>query len=166
MVCFLFFFSSRRRHTRWPRDWSSDVCSSDLNVSEERNITIEVTGKVEAEIAHIDLDQMDQVITNLLDNAIRHMDDGGNINICVNNDVEQLEIEVSDDGYGIAEDDLPFIFERFYKADKSRTRDAKERGTGLGLAIVKNIIEAHEGEITAQSIINEGTTFHITIPNQ
>src|SRR5690625_2850331 len=66
------------------------------NVSEERNITIEVTGKVEAEIAHIDLDQMDQVITNLLDNAIRHMDDGGNINICVNNDVEQLEIEVSD----------------------------------------------------------------------
>lgn len=71
-------------------------------------------------------------------------------------------ITVEDDGTGIPEEDLPFVFERFYKADKARTRG--KSGTGLGLAIAKNIIDAHNGRMTVASKLDEGTTFTIFLP--
>src|SRR5690606_22259624 len=74
-----------------------------------------------------------------------------------------LRLEIEDEGDGIPQEDLPFIFERFYKADKSRKRT---RGTGLGLAIVKNLVEAHEGSITVRSRLGQGTTFTVTLPVQ
>ena len=73
-------------------------------------------------------------------------------------------MEVSDSGSGIPEEDLPFVFERFYKADKARTRG--RAGTGLGLAIVKNIIDAHRGHISVQSKIGQGTTFSFLLPRK
>lgn len=136
------------------------------NIAEEKEISIIIDYRLEIVKAMVDDDQIEQVLTNLLDNAIRHMHHGGTINLIVKNTPKQLTIQVSDDGVGIPEVDLPFIFERFYKADKSRTRNSKDKGTGLGLAIVKNIVEAHKGTITVQSKINEGTTFTIVIPNQ
>lgn len=110
----------------------------------------------------MDVDRMEQVMTNLVDNAIRHTADDGTITIhakLINNGVK---IDVKDSGHGIPEEDLPFVFERFYKADKARTRG--RAGTGLGLAIVKNIIEAHRGTISVHSKENEGTTFSMYIP--
>jgi two-component system sensor histidine kinase ResE len=112
----------------------------------------------------MDVDRMEQVMTNLVDNAIRHTADGGTITIhakLINNGVK---IDVKDSGHGIPEEDLPFVFERFYKADKARTRG--RAGTGLGLAIVKNIIEAHRGTISVHSKENEGTTFSMYIPQK
>ena len=77
-------------------------------------------------------------------------------------DERGIFIEVKDSGSGIPEEDLPFVFERFYKADKARTRG--KSGTGLGLAIAKNIVEAHHGVLTVQSKQGQGTTFSFLIP--
>ena len=90
---------------------------------------------------------LNKLLTNLIDNAIRHTPDEGNVTVHVEKYRDMCKITVSDTGYGIPEEDLPFIFERFYKADKARTRG--KGGTGLGLAIAKNIIDSHGGVITA-----------------
>ncbi|MHA6259607.1 ATP-binding protein [Sporosarcina sp. CAU 1771] len=111
---------------------------------------------------HADEDRLEQVFTNLIDNAIRHTPDGGKVTLSVERYTDVCVIAVSDTGYGIPEEDLPFIFERFYKADKARTRG--KGGTGLGLAIAKNIIDAHNGVISAERGTDKGTIFTCTLP--
>jgi two-component system sensor histidine kinase ResE len=118
------------------------------------------------EIAKIsfDPDRIEQVLTNLIDNAIRHTPTGGSVQLRVSPDDKGILVEVTDSGSGIPEEDLPFVFERFYKADKARTRG--RAGTGLGLAIVKNIIDAHRGHISVQSKLGQGTTFSFLLPRK
>jgi two-component system sensor histidine kinase ResE len=111
----------------------------------------------------IDPDRIEQVLTNLIDNAIRHTDKNGMVKIIVERSGDGVTIHVQDSGSGISEEDLPFVFERFYKADKARTRGRS--GTGLGLAIAKNIVEAHKGTISVHSKLHEGTTFTFYLPN-
>ncbi|MEK5039287.1 ATP-binding protein [Sporosarcina sp. FSL K6-3457] len=113
-------------------------------------------------ISTVDEDRIEQVFTNLIDNAIRHTPDGGNVTLRVKKVVDTIEITVTDTGVGIPEEDLPYIFERFYKADKARTRG--KGGTGLGLAIAKNIIDSHSGVITASRGENSGTIFSCILP--
>lgn len=127
---------------------------------------IHLSSEIENEIAHFsfDPDRIEQVFTNLIDNAIRHTPKDGSVKIKVTANDKGIMVEVSDSGTGIPEDDLPFVFERFYKADKARTRG--RAGTGLGLAIVKNIIEAHRGHISAKSKIDQGTTFSFFLPRK
>jgi two-component system sensor histidine kinase ResE len=115
-----------------------------------------------------DPDRLEQVLTNLLDNALRHTPAGRAIEIAAepvqNADGSRwVRIRVRDEGTGIPPEDVPYIFERFYKADKARTR-GHNGGTGLGLAIVKNLIDAHRGRIEVDSELGKGTTFSITIP--
>ncbi|SFA73170.1 two-component system, OmpR family, sensor histidine kinase ResE [Lentibacillus halodurans] len=112
----------------------------------------------------IDTDRMEQVFTNLIDNAIRHTKENGYVKVVVKSTETNFHISIEDNGSGIPEEDIPFVFERFYKADKSRTRGDKKKGTGLGLAIAKNIVEAHDGTINVKSKVDEGTTFDIKIP--
>ncbi len=116
---------------------------------------------------YADEDRLEQVLTNLLDNAFRHSAEGNAIHITSNKTLmdkkEAIQVKIIDQGSGIPTDDLPYIFERFYKADKARTRGT-HGGTGLGLAIVKNIIEAHHGLVQVQSQIGKGTTFTLLIP--
>ncbi|WP_066366565.1 ATP-binding protein [Neobacillus fumarioli] len=112
----------------------------------------------------LDPDRIEQVLTNLIDNAMRHTPKGGTILITVTLDQKGITIKVKDSGSGIPEEDLPFVFERFYKADKARTRG--KSGTGLGLAIAKNIIEAHNGTISVQSKYGQGTTFAFWLPRK
>ncbi|SEN23526.1 ATP-binding protein [Paenibacillus sp. OV219] len=121
-------------------------------------------------ITQADEDRLEQVLTNLLDNAIRHTAKQAEIYLSANSvtvdNKPYVELKVKDQGEGIPNEDLPFIFERFYKADKARTRGASSGGTGLGLAIVKNIIESHRGTIKAESTLGAGTTFTIKLPVQ
>lgn len=133
-------------------------------VADESHISIHFVNHIKVDHAILDIDRIEQVFTNLIDNALRHTEEQGTINVIVENNEEYLHVEVEDSGRGIPEEDLPFIFERFYKADKSRTRNTKKKGTGLGLAIAKHIVEAHGGIILVKSKLNVGTTFSFKIP--
>ncbi|MBM7577468.1 ATP-binding protein [Jeotgalibacillus terrae] len=129
----------------------------------DNDIHMNLVSELDESVAiHIDPDRIEQVLTNLLDNAIRHTKTEGDITIRTKMENQFIRFDVIDNGVGIPEDDLPFIFERFYKADKARTRG--RAGTGLGLAIVKNLIEAHHGKIKAESKVDEGTTFSFYLP--
>ncbi|WP_243386470.1 ATP-binding protein [Bacillus kexueae] len=131
--------------------------------AKEKNIDLSVTWENEVKEAHFDPDRIEQVLTNLIDNALRHTNSGGFVKLTIQKTETGLKMDVQDSGSGIREEDLPFVFERFYKADKARTRGRS--GTGLGLAIAKNIVDAHNGNIHVHSKLNEGTTFSIYLPS-
>ncbi|WLD91867.1 ATP-binding protein [Alkalihalobacillus sp. AL-G] len=133
-------------------------------LSRERNVGIELELPYKGAVFAADPDRLEQVMTNLIDNAIRHTSSGGIVYVTVIDRKIGLSVEVTDTGSGIPEEDIPFVFERFYKADKARTRGRS--GTGLGLAIVKNIIEGHGGKISVHSKMNEGTTFSFFLPRK
>jgi two-component system phosphate regulon sensor histidine kinase PhoR len=111
-----------------------------------------------------DRDRLAQVLTNLVDNAIKFTGDGGRITLGWRTHNGDVEVTVSDDGPGIAPADLPHVFERFYKADRARA--AVPGGTGLGLAIAKHIVEAHGGRIRVASEPGRGTTFAFSLPRE
>ena len=131
-------------------------------LAKEKEIELSVQFEADEQFFRFDPDRIEQVLTNLIDNAIRHVPESASVLISGRTDERGLYIEVSDQGPGIPEEDLPFLFERFYKADKSRTRGRS--GTGLGLAIAKNIIDAHRGNISVKSKLGQGTTFSFYIP--
>lgn len=132
-----------------------------MQVARDANVAL-VYEYTEEVILTIDEDRVEQVFTNLIDNAIRHTPDGGSVTLKIAKYHGMCELTVTDTGYGIPEEDLPFIFERFYKADKARTRG--KGGTGLGLAIAKNIIDSHGGLITATRGEQKGTIMTVTLP--
>ncbi len=109
-----------------------------------------------------DPERLSQVVRNLIDNAITHTPPNGEVTVSVTADEEALVIEVRDTGSGIAATNLPFIFERFYRADPSRTRATG--GAGLGLAIVKQLVQAHGGTVTAESEEGVGSSFRVRLP--
>ncbi|BCB05101.1 two-component system histidine kinase PnpS [Bacillus sp. KH172YL63] len=111
--------------------------------------------------AVVDSYRLKQVFINLVSNAIVYTPKGGNVLISVGEDSDNVYVSVKDNGMGISQEEIPRIFERFYRVDKARSRNSG--GTGLGLAIVKHIIEAHEGSIEVESELNEGTTFTVTL---
>lgn len=111
-----------------------------------------------------DPDRLSQVLDNLLDNAIRHSPKNSTITVTVQPARNGVECSVSDQGTGIPARHLPFIFERFYRVDSSRTRHGTDGGTGLGLAIARALVHAHGGQITAQSVEGEGTTITFWLP--
>jgi two-component system, OmpR family, sensor histidine kinase ResE len=131
-------------------------------LAKEKGIELSVQFDSDEQDFRFDPDRIEQVLTNLIDNAIRHVPDSASVIISAKTDERGLYFEVSDQGPGIPEEDLPFLFERFYKGDKSRTRGVS--GTGLGLAIAKNIIDAHRGNISVKSKLGQGTTFSFFIP--
>jgi len=139
----------------------------------EKGISLDI--KVGKNVPEIKADRvrLEQIITNLLTNAIRHTTSGGNIIVSVERaNAESTEklpkthilLKVSDTGEGIQPEHIPFIFERFYRAQPSR--DKNEGGTGLGLAIVKQMVEAHHGKVWVKSQPGKGSTFYIGLPLQ
>ena len=109
-----------------------------------------------------DADRLAQVLRNLLSNAIRHTPAGGQVVMRVERAGEQVTIQVADTGSGIAPEDLPHVFDRFYRGDKSRSR--RGGGAGLGLAITRQLVTAHGGQIAVASTPGLGTTFTISLP--
>jgi two-component system phosphate regulon sensor histidine kinase PhoR len=117
----------------------------------------------DAAVVHADLDALRQILTNLLDNSLRYTPPGGRITCVSQRTAGGVAVSVRDNGVGITGDHLPRIFERFYRADSSRSRD--EGGTGLGLAIVKHLVEAHGGRVSAASERGSGTTVTCVFPD-
>ncbi|OYD09979.1 hypothetical protein CHM34_01805 [Paludifilum halophilum] len=131
-------------------------------IAKERQIQLEGEFPEEKISAFWDEDKVEQVLTNLVDNALRHTPAGGTVTLAADANEGSVQLNVRDTGSGIPEEDLPFIFERFYKADKARKRGPA--GTGLGLAIVKYIIDAHQGTVSVKSRLGEGTLFSVQLP--
>jgi two-component system OmpR family sensor kinase len=109
-----------------------------------------------------DPDRLKQLFTNLVDNAIKYTPSGGEVKLSLDRDTQWVRVMVTDTGAGIPEQDLPRIFDRFYRVDKARSRE--EGGTGLGLSIVKWIVDAHDGCIDVKSEVGKGTTFTVSLP--
>jgi two-component system phosphate regulon sensor histidine kinase PhoR len=112
--------------------------------------------------AYADRRAVEQILSNLLDNASKYTEEGGRIEVRVSESEEQVRIEVEDDGIGIPATDLPRVFERFYRVDKARSRDLG--GTGLGLAIVKHLAQAQGGEASVRSTAGQGSIFSVVLP--
>ena len=116
----------------------------------------------ESAVVQGDAGRLYQVIYNLLSNAVKYSNEDGQIQIRVNCGETVAELSVEDQGIGISKEDLPLVFERFYRTDLSRNR--KTGGAGIGLAIVKAIVEAHHGTVTAESREGRGSKFIVILP--
>ena len=131
----------------------------------EKNIALELALLGKLPTLQIDAARMQQVIINLLSNAIRYTPEDGKISVSAEQTADHVEIRVRDNGAGIEPESLPYIFDRFYRTDKARARN--KGGTGLGLAIVKALTEAHGGTVQVESEgLGQGTEFQICLPNK
>ena len=140
---------------------AEDVAARFRQAAQDRGLTLDIAVDPGTPPAAGDPERLRQILVNLLDNAIKFNRPGGRVTLRARPDAERVRIEVEDTGVGIPADDLPRIFERFYRVDKARSREAG--GTGLGLAIVKHLVELHQGTITAASS-GRGALFSITLP--
>jgi signal transduction histidine kinase len=117
-----------------------------------------------AVMANADRDRLKQAILNICTNALQHTNDGGTVTCELSRVQDNARIIVTDTGVGIKAEDIPHLFERFYRVDRSRTRAITGGGAGLGLAIVKYIVDAHGGTVSVTSTVGVGTSFTIEIP--
>jgi signal transduction histidine kinase len=128
--------------------------------AKEISVSIDLPDKLPP--VNIDSHRISQVLRNLLENAVVHTAKGGSITVAVKQQGNWVEVSVTDTGEGIPAEDLPNIFERFYRVDKSRARATG--GSGLGLTIAKRLVEAHGGKIEAHSELGKGSRFAFTLP--
>lgn len=131
------------------------------NRAKEREVDLQIETLEEECLIEGDIQRLTQVFMNLISNALNYTMPSGKVHIQIEEKLETVLIHITDTGIGIAQEEIPRIFERFYRVDKARSRNSG--GTGLGLAIVKHLIEAHKGHIDVQSKVNEGTTFSVTL---
>lgn len=146
-------------------DLISDTVSSLSPHAQRRKLAIH--GEIQADIPPVYMapDKIQRVLYNLIDNAIRHTPEGGNITIGAKKSAESVQVEVHNTGETIPPEHLPHIFEKFYRGEQARQRDSDgHRGAGLGLAIAQGFIEAHQGKIQVESNPKNGTCFSFTIP--
>ena len=130
--------------------------------AEAKGIALQADLPEDLPLVDVDSQRIGQVLGNLLSNALTHTPSGGKVVIAARAKQLKVEVSVSDTGEGIPPERLPYIFERFYRADKSRSR--LTGGTGLGLSIAKQLVEAHGGRISVKSQVGQGTTFAFTLP--
>jgi len=139
-----------------------DVIEMEHWQATEHKISVQIINKPDRPVfVRADLKRIIEVLNNLLVNGIKYGRKNGFVNVSFHDLEDNIIVEVSDNGIGIDKKDLPRIFERFFRVDKSRSRE--QGGTGLGLSIVKHIIEAHNQSINVRSVVDQGTTFNFTL---
>jgi len=145
-------------------DLVSDTLESFTELAKQQAITLE--GNVDSDVDPVlmDTQAIGRVLNNLISNALRHTANNGRVSVWVRRTTQGVEVTISDTGAGIRADDLPHIFERFYRGDASRSRNRSTGGAGLGLAIARGIVQAHGGDIKVDSEIGKGTQFTFYIP--
>lgn len=146
-------------------DLLADVVTSFSAQAEGAGIALQQTGRADTDALTVagDAGRLDQVLGNLVANALRHTPRGGRITLAAAATPQGIRITVSDSGEGIPAEDLPFIFDRFWRGDRARTH-VEGTGSGLGLAIASQLVKAHQGELTAASTLGQGTTFTLVLP--
>jgi signal transduction histidine kinase len=143
-------------------DLLSDVLESMQAQAGAKGVSLQGIFSEDVPIIKGELNKLQRVITNLVQNAIRHTPAGGSISLATQPAPDGVQVEVSDTGEGIAPEDLPHIFEQFFRGERSRSRETG--GAGLGLAIAKRIVEAHHGRIWVESQVGQGTRFRFVLP--
>ena len=143
-------------------DLLSDVLETMQAQAQEKEVSLEGIFSEDLPIIKAELAKIQRVLYNLVQNAIRHTANNGSISLATKIVPEGVQIEVADTGEGIAQDDIPRIFDQFFRGEKSRSRETG--GAGLGLAIAKRIVEAHQGKIWVESQVGQGTRFSFVIP--
>lgn len=128
----------------------------------DRQIQMDVTAPLARVFVFADGGRLQQVLHNLIENALQYTESGGRIHVRVASAPGEALLSVSDTGVGIPEDDLPYVFERFFRSKRSRR--VNPGGSGLGLSIVRWIVEAHKGKITVESTVGKGSTFTVRLP--
>lgn len=145
------------------KDVLDDVLELIHESAEKKGITILKKDFPDSLVVKADRNYLEQILNNLLDNAIKYNREGGEILISATvKQLNEVEISIQDSGIGIPREDLPRVFERFYRVDKGRSKEVG--GTGLGLSIVKHLVLAHGGRVWAESQLGEGSTFYFTLP--
>jgi signal transduction histidine kinase len=139
-----------------------EVCGQAEKLTHQKGIALVCQAPDVAVTVSADRGALRRVFFILLDNALKYTPAGGRIQASVKQEPERVIVEVRDTGIGIGEQDLPHIFERFYRSDKSRSRDSG--GAGLGLSLAKWIVDAHGGAIHVESAPGEGSSFHVSLP--
>ncbi|HTI49681.1 MAG TPA: ATP-binding protein [Planctomycetaceae bacterium] len=136
-----------------------------LGVAESADVDLRL-GRLEPVRVCGDAGRLRQVVNNLLDNAIKYTKPGGlvAVSLVFRTDDDSVRLVVRDTGMGISADNLPYIFDRFFRGDRSRQRDRQSRGLGLGLAICRSIVTAHNGHIAVESVPDRGTTITVILP--
>lgn len=140
---------------------AAQVVERVLPMAEQRGITIRVDANPGVHI-EASRNQMVSMMRNLIENAVKYSDDGGNVTVSLRSDDGGVRFEVADDGIGVPERDIERVFERFYRVDRARTRETG--GTGLGLSIVRNVVLAHGGQVDLSSTEGSGTTVLVQLP--
>ncbi|MFJ8235878.1 sensor histidine kinase [Ureibacillus sp. NPDC094379] len=138
-----------------------EICNDYELIHQHLNISIN-NGMDSELLLSISEEQLKQVLIIIFDNAIKYSGEDKKINVTLGTQQQKCKIAIKDNGYGISNEDLPYIFDRFYRVDKARSRELG--GTGLGLSIAKDIIQKYKGEISAESKLGEGTTITIVLP--
>jgi two-component system phosphate regulon sensor histidine kinase PhoR len=140
-----------------------DVLDLLQGAAEKKKVTFSKDHPPEPLLVEADRNDLEQILFNLLDNAVKYNREGGKVLISVaRKDAKEIEVSIQDNGIGIPKEDLPRLFERFYRVDKGRSKELG--GTGLGLSIVKHLVQAHGGKVWAESQLGEGSTFYFTLP--
>lgn len=136
-----------------------------LPIFKEKGVGLQIEETDQEEMFEADKDRLMQILSNVLNNALKYTPEGKNVTISVVTDQEgYVGFKIEDEGSGMAEDDIPHIFERFYRGDKSR--DRKTGGVGIGLSIVKALMDAHKGFIKVKSRLNKGTSITLWFPQE
>jgi two-component system phosphate regulon sensor histidine kinase PhoR len=160
---------------------SMEIGSLSLNkqVTDLNRLLNEVLGKVRAQVDEkqltfdtvlpdklpepmLDKDKISAVLMNLIGNAVKYTMPGGRVTLRVNVAEQNIEISVEDSGVGIAEHEVPRVFEKFFRSTDARVQE--QTGTGLGLALAQEVVRLHGGRITVESELNKGSTFHVILP--
>jgi signal transduction histidine kinase len=144
------------------RDLISDALEGFSALATQGGVRLEGSPAPNVDPVFMDAQKIERVLANLLDNALRHTPAGGAVRVSVSREREWVLVEVRDTGEGISAEDLPHVFDRFYRGDNEQARDSTR--VGLGLAIARGIVEAHGGEIGIESAVGEGTRVWFTLP--
>jgi signal transduction histidine kinase len=144
-------------------DAAAEVFGRNAESAKSKSVKLETSIGPDAQTIVADRTALEQILLNLVENALRHTGEGGRITIETLRESDGVSLVVTDTGSGIPPEHLPRIFERFYRADSGRSREAG--GTGLGLAIVRHLVEAHGGMVRAESVVGAGTTIRIFFPS-
>jgi signal transduction histidine kinase len=144
-----------------PRALLEQAAARHAVAAQQKEITLGVEEGPELPLIQADYERLAQVLDNLISNALRHTPTQGQVTLSASLDGERVQLRIQDTGSGISPEDLPHIFDRFYRGDKSRQSNGE---SGLGLAIARSLVEAHGGTISAESHPGQGSIFTVSLP--